>query len=160
MKSFDSLAKFASHLERNVDAKYLIRREECLEFLGVALEASVKKKIGTLQNEWEPLADSTKKDKARLGYGSPPDYNPLLRTGEMRDSIHHEVTLNVLSVGSDDQIAEYQELGTIRIPARSFLALTFFKEKKNIEFVLMTFLVAWISGVNPEYKRKKLLNLS
>jgi hypothetical protein len=46
-----------------------------------------------------------------------PTPKPLLRTGEMRDSIEY-----VVAVGSDLDVAVYQELGTSRIPPRSFLA--------------------------------------
>lgn len=159
MKEFDSLNKFAIFLEK-LTPQYLTREEKCLEFLGEALEESAKKKIGTLQDEWEPLAESTKRDKEAKGFGSPPDYDPLLRTGKMRDSIHHTVVGPLLSVGSDDPIAEYQELGTIRIPARSFLALTFFKEKRNIELVLMSFLITYLSGTIPDYQQKFVKNIT
>lgn len=69
---------------------------------------------------WEPLAESTLRDKERRGY-APPD-NPLLRTGEMRDSIVAEVEGLVGTFGSDSKIALYQEMGTSRgIPPRSFI---------------------------------------
>src|SRR2546430_4626097 len=49
---------------------------------------------------------------------------PLLETGEMRDSIHHHVDPHEPAgyVGTNNKIAVYQELGTDRIPPRSFLA--------------------------------------
>ena len=48
---------------------------------------------------------------------------PLLRTGEMRDSIGHQVDPVQLElvVGATDRTAVYQEIGTSRIPPRSFL---------------------------------------
>jgi phage gpG-like protein len=45
----------------------------------------------------------------------------LLRTGELRDSIHHDVTELVATIGSTSEIAEWQEFGTERIPPRPFL---------------------------------------
>jgi len=57
---------------------------------------------------WAPLADSTLEDKRRKGFPSP---SPLLRTGELRDSIHYSVESHSVTVGSDDPVAVYQELG-------------------------------------------------
>lgn len=69
---------------------------------------------------WAPLAPSTLREKERLGY-APPD-NPLLRTGDMRDSIVSEAESLVGRFGSDSKIALYQEMGTSRgIPPRSFI---------------------------------------
>lgn len=89
------------------------------------IEAEAKAEIGTYQGaigdypEWAPLAARTVKEKTELGY-APPD-NPLLREGDMRDSIEHTAQGHEAAIGSNDQIAVYQELGTSRIPARSFL---------------------------------------
>jgi hypothetical protein len=95
-----------------------------------AVEAEAKREIGHYQDaagpfaEWPALAASTLAEKTRLGY-APPD-NPLLRTGEMRDSIGHAVDHIGMGraegvVGTNSEIAEYQELGTSKIPPRSFL---------------------------------------
>jgi hypothetical protein len=67
---------------------------------------------------WAPLAPSTLADKAKAGYSVP---KPLLRTGELRGSIEYTVTGNEGCVGSNDPVAVYQEMGTSRIPPRSFL---------------------------------------
>jgi phage gpG-like protein len=48
--------------------------------------------------------------------------DPLLRTGELRDSISHVVDGRRAVVGSDDPVAIYQETGTSRIPPRPFLS--------------------------------------
>jgi hypothetical protein len=77
---------------------------------------------------WEDLADSTKEEKERLGYvGKVSQYDPLLRTGELRRSIEYRVVHHghgemVAYIGSDLDIAVYQELGTSRMPPRPFLA--------------------------------------
>ena len=46
---------------------------------------------------------------------------PLLETGAMRDSIGHVADGKTASIGSNNEHAIYQELGTATIPARSFL---------------------------------------
>ena len=68
---------------------------------------------------WPPLAPSTVEDKERQGY-APPD-NPLLREGDLRDSIKHSTTRDTAVVGSNSKIAAYQEFGTPTIPPRAFI---------------------------------------
>jgi phage gpG-like protein len=46
---------------------------------------------------------------------------PLLRTGELRESIEKHVERHEAVVGSDSKVAVAQELGTTTIPPRSFL---------------------------------------
>jgi hypothetical protein len=89
------------------------------------VQRKAKGLIGHEHPYWQPLADSTIEDKARHGYRVPA---PLLRTGEMRDSIeidapHHEGPGVVVGyVFSNNPIARYQELGTEHIPPRPFLS--------------------------------------
>jgi phage gpG-like protein len=47
---------------------------------------------------------------------------PWLCTGKLRDSVTHETTDNAAVIGSTDQVAVDQELGTSSIPPRPFLA--------------------------------------
>lgn len=95
-----------------------------LEKAAVIVEKRAKEKIGEYQDEagpfagWAELADATKDDRVRQGY---PEDEPLLRTGEMRDSIEHVVADGEAQVGSNDDKAVWQELGTEHIPPRSFL---------------------------------------
>jgi hypothetical protein len=98
------------------------RLEIGLDKVGELASTMAAAYIGTYQQGWPALAQSTIKDKEAQGFEVP---DPLLRTGEMRDSIRHEVdpiTLELV-VGSDDKRALWQELGTVRIPPRSFLGL-------------------------------------
>jgi hypothetical protein len=78
-----------------------------------------KRVIGRGYDDWAPLKPETIAEKVRAGYAP----KPLLRTGEMRASIEYTVDPHKLEgcVGSNDDIAVYQELGTSRIPPRSFL---------------------------------------
>lgn len=102
---------------------------------GVVRSASLKAKgfIGHSQAGWEPLSEATLEGfrhhsgrwiegKRSLGY---PD-DPLLRTGQMRDSIEAEVDGLQGMVYSNDKRALWQELGTegadYPIPPRPFLA--------------------------------------
>ncbi|MBB3175411.1 HK97 gp10 family phage protein [Endobacter medicaginis] len=114
-----TLAGFAERLERAA-LEYELLQRELLDQVGDAVAADAKSRIGTYDgNEWPALAESTIADRVRRGYS--PD-EPLLRTGQLRDSIQHEVDGDTVTVGSGLDIAAYQELGTSRIPPRPFIA--------------------------------------
>ena len=94
-----------------------------------AMAKEAKEWIGFYHPGWAPLAESTLEGwhghpgKIELGY-APPD-NPLLRTGDMRDSIQSQAELASYGaegvIGSESKIALYQEMGTSKIPPRPFL---------------------------------------
>ena len=88
-------------------------KHEALEKAAKIVEDGSKKAIGTYEFGWPPLAESTLEKKAAD--------TPLLETGELRDSIRHEVDGDTARIGSDLDYALYQEVGTSRIPPRSFL---------------------------------------
>jgi hypothetical protein len=94
-------------------------RKEALEIMAKAIKAKAKSVLGTHEYNWPPLEPET---IARKATGD----SPLLETGEMRDSIGYTIIEpgKRAEVGSDMDIAVYQELGTETIPARSFLAQT------------------------------------
>jgi hypothetical protein len=108
--------------------------------------------IGHQQNDqffgWQPLSTATifgfhhpeagwRPGKADLGYGNPPDYAPLLREGDLQDSISAEAEGLVGMVGSTSKIALYQEMGTpgaeYPIPPRPFLAKGLMEAAYEIE---------------------------
>ena len=93
-------------------------KHEALEKAAKIVEDGSKKAIGTYEFGWPPLAESTKRDRVNKGFA---EDEPLLRTGDLRDSIRHEVEGDTARVGSDLDYALYQEVGTSRIPPRSFL---------------------------------------
>jgi hypothetical protein len=96
-------------------------------------------------NTWAELADSTKADRVAKGF---PENEPLLRTGELRDSIEVSVKGNEAVVGSVSDIAMYQELGTDRgIPPRPFLGPAAFDAKHPICEMGAKTIVAWVSGL-------------
>jgi phage gpG-like protein len=87
-----------------------------MEQAAVVVETEAKRVIGTYDYGWPPLAESTIERKANGD-------TPLLETGEMRDSIEHVATDKEAHIGSNNDKAVWQELGTSRgIPPRPFLA--------------------------------------
>jgi hypothetical protein len=100
---------------------------------------------------WPPLAESTVEDKEFYGYvDRVSETDPLLRTGEMRDSIDYSVRplLGVgveVTLGSADKVAIYQELGTPTIPARPFLTTATMAAMDEADKILGDLAVALIT---------------
>ena len=115
------LADVIAGLKRNELAlKFALERE-----VRLGMEEAAKLAKGFIGREgpgWAPLAESTIADKERQGYETPA---PLLRTGELRDSIKGEaesVPGGVRGVvESDDPSALSHEIGSSREPPRPFL---------------------------------------
>jgi HK97 gp10 family phage protein len=117
MKLF-SLLEFVAELpaiERDLEAA----GPKIIERACQIVQKKAKSAIGKEHEMWAPLAESTIADKAHHGFPTP---KPLLRTGQLRDSIQYTVNGLEGAVGSDSPIAVWQELGTSHIPPRSFLA--------------------------------------
>ena len=95
-----------------------------LEMAAKLVEKRAKEKVGEYQEQagpfiaWPELAESTKADRLRLGYT---EDDPGLRSGEMRDSIEHQVHTPEAHVGSNDDKLVWFELGTSKQPPRSVL---------------------------------------
>src|ERR1700733_4246166 len=116
-----SIDEFTKFLSGELAAKRLPHaREVALETACKMIVAEAKSAIGTYTFEWPQLAESTQAERAREGY---PANEPLLRTGEMRDSISYTIDKpgEEATVGSTSEIALWQELGTGKIPPRPFL---------------------------------------
>jgi hypothetical protein len=107
------------------------------------IQKKAKVAIGKEHELWAPLAESTIADKAHHGFPTP---KPLLRTGELRDSIEYTVHGLQGCVGSDLDIAVYQELGTSRIPARSFLVSSAISSEDKIHRMAAATTIAALSG--------------
>jgi hypothetical protein len=101
--------------------------------------------IGKDHEMWAALAPSTIADKVRQGYAAPA---PLLRTGQLRNSIEWTVDAAKLEgcVGSDDPVAVYQELGTSRIPPRSFLVSSAISMEERIHKMAARAVAAMLAG--------------
>ena len=126
------------------------------------VETEAKAEIATYQDQigpftaWQDLSENTLyggyangvryPGKVELGY-APPD-NPLLRTGEMRDSIGTVISTDGLEaqIGSNSDIAVYQELGTEHIPPRSFLGGAMVRKLPEIDKTLGESLFAALMG--------------
>ncbi|MDE3022876.1 MAG: hypothetical protein KGI54_13640 [Pseudomonadota bacterium] len=138
--NFKDFKSFANHL------KTLPKLEEAALLMEVTrlaelIEDTAKAEIGTYQRDnmgpfapWAELAYFTKQDRLEKGFT---ENDPLLRTGEMRASITHEVLHNSPStfdavIGSDSEIAEKQELGTSKIPPRAFLGPAMWRNREHI----------------------------
>ena len=148
MMEFKGLASFGAHLLLLAAGEKIIEHE-ALETACVEIEKRAKEKIGEYQNTagpfaaWSPLAESTVEDRANKGFSAD---EPLLRTGELRDSIEHKVIGHEGHIGSDSDIAVYQELGTDRIPARSFLGGAAFELAPKIGREIGVEYFAFLSG--------------
>ena len=108
-------------------------KHEALERAALLVADEARAEIGHYQDGWAQLAESTVEDRIHAGYA--PD-EPLLREGDLRDSIGHKVEGNKAIVGSDSEIAVYQELGTDRIPPRSFLASAAHRKAEEVARII------------------------
>lgn len=148
MREFDSLERFAEHLA--VASVAIVQLEhKALEKCARLVEKTAKDEIGQYQPavgpfpEWAPLADSTEYEKTRLGY---PVDAPLLREGDLRDSIEHEVRGNEAVIGSKSDIAAYQEFGTATIPPRPFIGPAAFRNHEKIKRILGAAVMGGLAG--------------
>ncbi len=120
-----SLTEFAARLA-SMDADMKTAQEEAVERGARMVAKKAKQLIGKEQPEWPALAESTIEDKRRKGFPVP---KPLLRTGEMRDSISsskaewEDPQTVVAYAGSTDPKSKFHELGTSKIPPRPFISL-------------------------------------
>lgn len=107
-----NLSEFVSKLERIADLEIPEAKRVALSVSGQIIAEKAKDLIGHYNDfpEWPQLADSTKKERVRLGW---PPNDPLFRSGDLRESIGHEtISDNIESVGSTSEIMIYQEFGT------------------------------------------------
>lgn len=152
-REFKSLSDFARHLQK-ITRNYDNKENKALNIVGKHIKKESQAAIGHLQSgagpfkTWKELAESTKQDKELKGYVYNSDYNPLLRTGELRDSIDYKVGKGFVSIGSNSEIMIYQELGTIYIPPRSVLGMTMYKNKFKISKSLKEFMICWVEDKN------------
>lgn len=153
MQQFASMTAFLEHLE----AEALLatsRQAHALDVAARIVQDEAKHEIGTYQSAagpfgaWPELADATKEGRADKGF---PENDPLLRTGGLRDSIERASTEYDAEVGSNSDIAVYQEMGTDKIPPRSFLGHSaVVKEKEVVEAVTLEVIHA-VAGIRPNH---------
>jgi hypothetical protein len=118
MKTFTP-AGFASFLVHELGgAGWKHMSHSAIEQAAKMIKREAKSLIGTPQLSWPPLAESTAAHK-RTGASA-----PLFETGERRSSIDYVIISDdEAEIGSNLEKAVWQEMGTSKIPPRSFLAL-------------------------------------
>lgn len=140
MKTFNPIS-FSEELIK-LSVKEEIALKTGLDKAAKLIQKDAKQQIGHLQKavgtfpEWQELAESTKDDKSKKGYFFNGDYNPLLREGNLKDSIQKEVEGFEAVIGSKEDVAAYQEFGTSRIPPRPFIGPAAYKNKEKIRAIL------------------------
>lgn len=149
-----SFGEAAKMLERTAAVEFVL--EAALHRIGAHVEKEAKEEIGEYQEAvgpypaWAPLAETTLNGwrghpgKIELGY-APPD-NPLLREGDLRDSISYTVEHLAVSIGSSSDVMLYQEQGTATIPPRPVLGPAAFKSKHVIEKLVGAALMVGLIG--------------
>jgi hypothetical protein len=134
VREFSSFGAFALFLGGLV-VKEVEAEKRGLERAAKLLKKAAKDKIGEYQGQagpfvaWAELAESTKRDREKHGFT---ENDPGLRTGEMRDSIEHEVDGREAQIGSNDDKLVWFELGTSKQPPRSVLGGTAFERADEV----------------------------
>lgn len=144
-----SLAAFANILLR-LPANALIEQHFALEAAARLIERTAKNLVGQDNvpaagpfPAWDPLAQSTIDEKARLGYsGQVSATDPLLRTGHLCASIEHVAGDTEAFIGSNLDEAVWQEVGTSHVPPRSYLGHAAAEKAPEVAAILGEFVVA------------------
>lgn len=149
---FGSFGDFSKFLDTVVQAN--LAKIPALELAAQVVEKAAKEEIGTYQRSnlgdfpaWEELTKYTKEERVRLGYT---ENDPLLRSGELRDTISHDTDVSGLEavVGSTDQRLVYLELGTKWMAPRSVLGLAAWRSRKKIVNLIGNITVAALLNVD------------
>jgi HK97 gp10 family phage protein len=154
MKTLTSFGAMAMELMLLIPAEILALHEG-LEIVAQKIEKTAKAEIGTYQDAagpfpaWPLLADSTEDRKAQMGY---PADAPLLATGDMRDSIGHQVEGLEAAIGSTDPVMVFHEFGTSKMPARPVMGPAAFTNKAAIEKLIGAAVVAGLVGGDQIHK--------
>lgn len=149
-REFGSFGEFAAHL-LELQVTEALALHKGLDRVGALIERTAKAEIGFYQGAvgefaaWEPLADATEAEKARLGFE--PDA-PLQRTEELRDSLGHEVAALEVVAGSTSDVMVYQEIGTPTIPPRAVLGPAAIHNADRIEAILGTAAISGLIGAD------------
>lgn len=149
MREFKSMGDFAQFLGA-MPAKLERVGNLGLRAAAGVIQYEAQHEIGTYQAQagsypaWPQLAERTQRERVALGF-TPND--PLLRTGELADSIGITTTFNEAVVGSDKDEAVYQELGTRHIPPRSFLGRAAFRKAATAVEVIAGSVVVVLAGL-------------
>lgn len=99
-------------------------KHSALEKSAKIIEEEAKRVLGTYEYGWDQLAEATQEDRLSHGFS---ENEPGLRTGEMKESISHQVSFGFggleseAEIGSNDINMLWFEQGTITQPPRPTL---------------------------------------
>jgi len=146
MKTFNSFASFATHLQVLAIETKLVKHA-VLEAAAEEVQDTAKGMIGFYHDDphWEALSPEYEAAKVRAGFE--PDA-PLLRTGEMRESIRYVVATDgsMAVVGSDDQKMVWHELGTDKMPPRPVMGPAGIHGAPRVAHIASSMVTSWLSG--------------
>lgn len=114
-----TLESMAAHLGALAVEMHEIE-QHALTKAGEIVKEEVVSEFGTYQGAAGPFAAWAPLKQATIDRKATGD-SPLLETGELRDSIGVIITEHEAHIGSNEDKAVWQELGTDKIPPRSFL---------------------------------------
>jgi hypothetical protein len=146
MKEFKSFAAFATHLQLLAIEGKVVKRG-IVEAGAQEVQDTARGMIGFYHEDpkWPELSPEYEAAKVRAGFE--PDA-PLLRTGEMRDSINHIISTdgNSATIGSDDQKLVWHELGTDRMPPRPVMGPAGVHSAPRVVHMAAASAAAWVAG--------------
>ncbi|MDB5965531.1 MAG: hypothetical protein JWQ72_2031 [Polaromonas sp.] len=134
MSTVHSLASFVLQLE-SMAVQVVRSEQQGLKAAAKIVKAEAKSEFGVYQdgvdgfNAWANLAEATVRDRIAKGF-SPDD--PLLRTGDLRDSVSYKVGGMTAVIGSTSDVMVYQELGTSTIPPRPVLGPALARKRSEV----------------------------
>ena len=143
-----SLVEFIAHITKAI-AEENEHEHEALEKAAELVEREAKRELGNYQDSagpfgaWPELADRTQDDRVHKGFTA---NDPGLRTGEMRESIGHEVGDKEAVIGSNDDHMVYFELGTENQPPRSVLGTALVRKAPDVARILGEGVVSALVG--------------
>jgi len=151
MMEFATLADLAHHLTRDTVGG-LVATRKGLEVATAILQKEAKAEFGHYQDtegpfpEWAELADSTKEDRLQQGFT---ENDPLLRRGDLRDSVERESGDWEGTVGSTSEIMPFHEFGTAKMPPRPVMGPALYRKAEEIAELIGSFAVSGLVGYQP-----------